>query len=44
MSERMWGFYLSVEKLVEGLDNSWKAGNTKRIAKYTKQLNMLLED
>jgi len=26
------------------LENSWKAGEVKRIAKYTKQLNMLLED
>lgn len=23
MSSRMWGFYLPVEKLVEGIDKSW---------------------
>lgn len=39
--------YARIVKIADtwaNLDNSWKAGNTKRIAKYTKQLNMLLED
>lgn len=39
--------YARIVKIADtwaNLDNSWKAGNTRRIAKYTKQLNMLLED
>lgn len=39
--------YARIVKIADtwaNLDNSWKDGNTKRIAKYTKQLNMLLED